>query len=301
MIKILKLIIVSLIAFLPLASLADVTVHFDNDHITGNAGAVVTLTGTLTNNSSTTPVYLTDLSNLLLIPLTFGSSTSASLFANPVSDSKVSLSLLPPMLNPLQQYSGNLAKISINSTTTAGDYFGGYNLFGSSVSGASSTAQVFQAFYVHINSDYSAPTSTVAPSLGGLQYPGPSSSGINLGLYSNGPRLIKLKDDKTIYWVAQNNLKIGMVSSKIFLSYHNKWEDVQEVEQIEFDAYPKAKFIRLNGAGAIYKISGSKKSIIPSSIWNNAGIDVGQIIDVNLTDFSSYPLKTPVENSSELN
>src|SRR5262249_53063589 len=75
------------------------------------------------------------------------------------------------------------------------------------------------------------------------------------GAYASGPRLIQLSGDPTVYWVSPNNLKIPMLSAKVFLSYNNKWSDIATVQQDEFDYYQAAKYIWLNGTGAIYKIN----------------------------------------------
>lgn len=119
--------------------------------------------------------------------------------------------------------------------------------------------------------------------------------------YPNGPRLIKLDGSNTIYWVSPNNIKIAILTRAVFLSYNNKDSDVQTVDQAEFDYYSAAKYIRLNGTGVIFKIEGNKKRAIPSAIWNPAGIDVSQIIDVNKTELSSYLTGSKLTSSDELN
>jgi hypothetical protein len=110
------------------------------------------------------------------------------------------------------------------------------------------------------------------------------------GMYQSGPRLIKLDGSDTVYWVSENNLKIPMLTRAVFLSYNNKDEDVQTVSQDEFDYYQDAKYIWLNGTGGIYKVdTGAKtKRLITSDVWNGSGLDAGQIINVNRTDFNSY-------------
>jgi hypothetical protein len=119
--------------------------------------------------------------------------------------------------------------------------------------------------------------------------------------YPNGPRLIKVEGGSVIYWVAENNLKIPMFTRSVFLSYHNKDADVQTVSQDEFNYYVNAKYIQLNGKGLVYFVSGKNKQSIPASIWNQSGVDAGQVISVNKTDFNSYKTGKSVKSTTELN
>lgn len=287
--NILKSILVLSVAVLPFFALADVSVNFSNNYATTTAGSSLILTGTLTNNSTTTPVYITGLNNLFVIPLNIGSTSVPSIFANSSGDSAASFALLPSTLAPSQQYSGNLAVLNINATTTPGDYFGGYNLFGGTSQSATNTPISFQTFYIHVNAGTS--TSTYIPPVQGLQFPAGLSfqdaSSIN-GSYQSGPRLIKLEGSNINYWVSPLNFKLPMWNDAVFKSYKNNPADVQTVSQSEFDYYQDAKYIRLIGNGKIYKIQGRTKYPIPSEIWNNSGIDAAQIIDINKTDFNSY-------------
>jgi plastocyanin len=136
----------------------------------------------------------------------------------------------------------------------------------------------------------------------GLQYqdPGPDLPGapintvvgdnglVAIAQYPSGPRLIQLSGDPVIYWVSPLNIKIPVWNDAVMASYHLNKTDVQVADQNEFDYYLNAQYIRLNGKGVIYKIEGSTKRSIPSSVWNVAGIDPSIIIDVNKTDLNSY-------------
>jgi plastocyanin len=118
--------------------------------------------------------------------------------------------------------------------------------------------------------------------------------------YPDGPRLIKLDGDDTVYWVSPNNLKIPMHSRAVFLSYHNKDEDVQTVSQEEFDYYHDAKYIWLNGKGGIYKTEGTTKRLIISQAWAEAGLGADQVINVNKADISSYKTGAKVTTSDNV-
>ncbi len=137
----------------------------------------------------------------------------------------------------------------------------------------------------------------------GLQMPADSGSGaltIPEALYLSGPRLIELDGTTDIYWVAPNNLKIPDFNTAIFDSYGSKLEDVQTVGQDEFDYYQNAQYIRLQGNAKIYKISGTTKRPIPSSVWNPAGINPEQIIDINRLNFNYYKTGKSVVDEEDL-
>ncbi|MDE2312302.1 MAG: hypothetical protein KGJ93_04440, partial [Patescibacteria group bacterium] len=119
--------------------------------------------------------------------------------------------------------------------------------------------------------------------------------------YVPGPRLIKLENDSTVYWVSPGGLKIPMISAAVFLSYHNKWSDVQTVGQEEFDSYANAQYIWLNGTGAIYKIDNGTRQQIAPDAWNNSGLDASQVIWVNRTDFNTYKAGPAITAANELN
>ncbi len=91
-----------------------------------------------------------------------------------------------------------------------------------------------------------------------------------------------------------------MWSAAVFNSYNNKQADVATVEQAEFDNYPNAEFIRLEGSARIYKTEGQTKRFIPSAVWNPAGLDPGLIINLNKTDFNSYKTGANLKNGDEL-
>ena len=301
---IVKSILIISAVLIPGLALAQVSLLFDNG---GNAyipaGLSMNLTGTITNTSSTTPVYLTDLSD---INLTLNDLVQEE---GPEVDQSASWAFLPGMLSPGQQYHGPLVKVTTSTTTPPGIYEASYDLIGGS-DASSNSLVTSQLIAVQVIATATPGTSSVLStasttptnfsSFVGLQFPGGNSSSTTVGgLQMNGgtfsipgfmpgPRLIKPADDSTVYWVSSGNLKIGMLSAAVFLSYGNKWEDIQTVDEGEFNNYATAKYIWLNGTGAIYKITNGVRHYIPSSVWNPAGIDSSQIINVNSTDFNSY-------------
>lgn len=302
---------------MPRLAAADVTVQFSLGHdATATANSIIQLAGTITNNSTTTPFYGNNLFDLNIIP----SNQIASVTPESVTIDQASGSgYLPLIIGPGQQFSGDLLNVNISASATLGDYLGMYGLSGGSDANATSVLAT-QYFVVHVTG--SVPAEPGSPTLSangsstttfvGLQMPGNSGSvqenfsiSCSGGLcmqnaYSPGPRLIKLDGDSTVYWVSSNNIKIPMLSAKVFLSYNNQWSDVQTVGQQEYDYYPTAKYIWLNGGGAIYLIKNGIRRYIPSAIWNPAGIDASQIINVNKTDFNSYSTGPDVSSVEEL-
>ena len=314
-----QVLIAAPLLFFPLLTRAEVIIQFENGgNATTTQGTIVTLAGTINNNSTTTLVNINFLSDIFLFPLVQSSSTAAEIFP---AETAQSFDYLPESLGPGQQYQGPLVKVDIGATTTPLDYWGIYNLLGGDSIDAT-TSLASQLFYVHvIGLSPPAPTNPIqAPTPGqtatstdlssfsglqmpgGLQLPGMESNSVSgdFSVFPTGPRLIKLQDETTVYWVSGNNIKIPMTSAKVFLSYKNKWSDVQTVSQQEFDYYQTAKYIWLNGKGAIYEIESGVKRYIPPSVWNPAGINPDKIIWVNKTDFNSYKTGQPVRNGAEM-
>lgn len=313
----------SLALLLPSFVLADVSIQLSGNSAVMPGGSSV-ITGTLTNNSQIT-TYLNG-----LISVSVGDPS------NKVSvDTVATTGYLPQSLAPGQQFSGPLIKVQASSTAASGIYQGNYVLAGGAAT-TSLSSLGSQTFTVNVSSSVpaasSTPATTTVPS--GLTIPSSTNTGVQLlqmpsgysgssdsssgpglqmpadqnlpdaqlvmGQYQQGPRLIKLEGSNTVYWVSPNNFKIPMFNNAVFLSYNNKWEDVTTVGQDEFDYYQNAKFIRLNGQGAIYYVQDKLKKKIPSEIWNNSGLDESQIIDVNKTDFNSYKSGSSVQSYDEM-
>ena len=289
----------------PLVSLAAVTVQFSNaGNATTTPGSQVIINGTITSDAST---YLNSPANL---SVTGNGQTTYGNPAFPSINASTSATYLPMTVSSSTPYSGPLVAVDVPASASVGNYYGFYGIIGGSAS-TDSNVLTSQPFYLHIVSTGTATTSPTDSSStpAGLQIPlgmqipagAQDQNTSSFTVYANGPRLIKLDGDGTVYWVSENNLKIAMTSAKVFLSYNNKWSDVQTVGQDEFNFYQNAKFIWLNGTGAIYLINNGVKQLIPSSIWNSSGIDASQIINVNKTDFASYKTGVKITSADELN
>lgn len=318
----LKIVVVLAAALLPAMCLADVSVVFDNGGTaTTTTSSTLIFTGTLTNTSPTDTVNLNALASLTLNSISqSGTQLTISNGAadNVVADASTSLAYLPKTLGPNQQYKGALVKVTTGATSTTASYWGNYTLLGGTTTTSYTTlgAGNFYVQVINTSSPFTIPVSSSTPATStpfvGLQMPsglqfnqngnssGPAGLQMPGSSYASGPRIIELENSTTPYWVSENNIKIAMWTDAVFLSYNNKKEDIQSVGQPEFDSYQNAQFIRLMGNSRIYLITGRTKKFIPSSIWNPAGIDPSQIIDVNKTDFNSYATGKNVASADEL-
>ena len=84
-------------------------------------------------------------------------------------------------------------------------------------------------------------------------------------------------------------------------SYGAQSSDAQTVGQDEFDYYQDSYYIRLQGNARIYFVKDGKvKQFIPSGVWNDAGLDGSQIVDVNKTEFNYYKTGKAVGSSLDI-
>ncbi len=295
------------ITFFPLFVQADVVVNFANGgHATTTPGVGVSWNGTILNNGTSSVAFLNSVGNLTITPVS-GMGTGTPVVT---IDTAQASGNFPTMLNSGQQYSGVLLKIDVGSTAALGDYLASYTLNAGMASGTNEFAKTV-ALTLHVVGSVSQnqpiTTTTTTPDaglqMGGLQMPSGLEYGdVETGMYAQGPRLIKLEGgNNLIYWVSGNNLKIPVWTKAVLKSYNISEADVQAVSQEEFDYYSSAKYIRLQNNPRIYKIEDNIKRFIPSSVWNPAGIDPAQIIDVNRTDFNSYKTGKSLTTMEELN
>ncbi len=303
---------------LPLVTLADIVVNF-NSGAAAPAGNAIIISGTVTNNGSYKQFIKASTS-----------SDSLAIVGQVAPASQLGLSInqpatngfLPSALNPGETYQGSLIQIDTLASTTLAGYWGSYSILGGLGTDSTSTlATQNYNFSVAIPPNAPLASSTLPtptpiptptptsmdgsglqmPSGLGYQDPGTGTDSLSFGLYQAGPRLIKLNGTGTVYWVSESNLKLAMMSRAVFLSYKNKDSEVVTVEQPEFDYYQNAKFIWLNGKGGIYKIEGTTKRLISTQAWSEAGVDPGQIIYVNRTEFNSYKTGSKITDAAELN
>ena len=207
---------------LPASALAEVSVTLNNPG-TVLPGAVVSIAGTITNNATSTAVFVNSAAGLSAIPSNQLASSSAAFVA---VDQAASVSYLPLVLNAGQSYQSNLMKININSQAYTGDYLVTYNLQGGENS-SSTDALATQYFVLHVGgNNFPAASSTTASTTDytgfvGLQMQDEISSPQNetgdKPLPIGGPWLVKTLDSPTVYWISpESGLKLGMFSAEVF-------------------------------------------------------------------------------------
>jgi hypothetical protein len=95
--------------------------------------------------------------------------------------------------------------------------------------------------------------------------------------------LIKESKKQEIYYLCpERKIKRWLKSPEIFLSYNNKWEDIQVISKYEMDAYPESNLIKLHKSNDIYLIEGNRKRLIKSvEEFERLGLDWNLIMEVN--------------------
>ncbi|MCK5122532.1 MAG: hypothetical protein KAQ87_00020 [Candidatus Pacebacteria bacterium] len=106
--------------------------------------------------------------------------------------------------------------------------------------------------------------------------------------YSRG-YLIRESRQGTIYYLSPNGVKKWIRNPEIFVSYNNKWEDIQVISKREMDSYPESNLIRLSGTNEIYFIEGATKHYIPTAqVFNKHHLDWNVVLDINEMEFNYY-------------
>ncbi len=124
-----------------------------------------------------------------------------------------------------------------------------------------------------IPSAYPTPTPTYTPT--------PPTAGC-------GPKTAKVDDDPTIYFVTASCLKMPILSARVFLSYGNRWENIQTISQEDLDSYDSVDYIKLKGNARVYKIEDTVKRYIYPSAASRLNIDPNSVVEVNATEFYAY-------------
>lgn len=107
-----------------------------------------------------------------------------------------------------------------------------------------------------------------------------------------GIKQIKTINNSAVYYLDHNaGMKKAYINEAAYLSYGNKWSDVQIVSQEELDKWTDVHLIKTSASPAVYYINGSKKAlIINEQEFVNNGFDWNDIIIANDTDLASYIL-----------
>lgn len=110
-----------------------------------------------------------------------------------------------------------------------------------------------------------------------------------------GPRLVKTANNATVYYITQKGLKKAIISAKVFLSYGDRWEQVETVSQDELSFYETVEYMRLKTDLRVYKISGGIKQYITPAAAARLQIHPDKVVPVNRTEFNSYKTGTIIK------
>lgn len=98
-------------------------------------------------------------------------------------------------------------------------------------------------------------------------------------------RLIKESGQSKIYYLSSRSIKKWVPTPEIFLSFNNKWEDVQVISKKEIESYAESNLMRHNNQ--IYLIEGTTRRLIPNETILSK-YDNNLILDTNKTEFNWF-------------
>jgi hypothetical protein len=101
-------------------------------------------------------------------------------------------------------------------------------------------------------------------------------------------RLLKTANNPTVYYVSPGGIKMPFPNADIFLSYKNKWQDIQVVSEAEISIYPDVEYIKLGNRKKIYWLQNNVKRLIDDKLVKQKNITDEQVIVVNKKEFEFY-------------
>ena len=102
-------------------------------------------------------------------------------------------------------------------------------------------------------------------------------------------KLIKEKGDDRIFYVTNSGMKKHILTTEVFNSYNNKYEDVVEVDAQIVNSLEIVNLIKDSEDHKVYKIEGDKKKWIKSAeAFNRNKFDWNKIAPSNDTELNAY-------------
>lgn len=103
-----------------------------------------------------------------------------------------------------------------------------------------------------------------------------------------------------VYYITESGMKRELPNLNVFYSYGNKLEEIAEVSQKEFDAYPNVETIKFNDHWRVYKLEKQNGQIVKRWIkspqaFERHGFDWARIAPVNWTEINAYPTVEAVD------
>ncbi len=103
-----------------------------------------------------------------------------------------------------------------------------------------------------------------------------------------------------VYMINDSGHKRPIKSIDIFNSYEFSWNDVADIDPIEFVFYPDARLVRVAGGTKVYYIDGDTLQPIQSlEVFNENGFSWDELHVISLTDFASYSVGAEITGKIE--
>ncbi len=101
-------------------------------------------------------------------------------------------------------------------------------------------------------------------------------------------KLVKSGASPTVYLVSNNNLKLAIPSSKIFLSYGFHWQDILTVDDSQINNLPDVSYVSLKNSKSIYKLEGPGKRLLSSSAVKFFNLSSNNVLTLSPQHFSYF-------------
>lgn len=125
-------------------------------------------------------------------------------------------------------------------------------------------------------------------------------SNSQLSQYRRASLLRPAASDK-IYYLTEAGFIRHIPNPAVFLSYSNRWQDVIQISQLEFSAYPKNTLVRLYNDPRVWLLEQAennqtvKRWIKTASVFNRLGLNWQEIAPINEVEFAAYPEGAVIE------
>ncbi|OGN00400.1 MAG: hypothetical protein A2651_01820 [Candidatus Yanofskybacteria bacterium RIFCSPHIGHO2_01_FULL_42_12] len=116
-------------------------------------------------------------------------------------------------------------------------------------------------------------------------------------------KLVRVKNDKTNYYITEGRMIRPFLNKKVFDSYGNREEDIVIISEKEFSFYPRNQFVfaeglfGLSGVQAIdiFQLTGDgqKRYLVPQ-VARKMRISSEQVAPINKTELDSYDYGNPI-------
>lgn len=113
-----------------------------------------------------------------------------------------------------------------------------------------------------------------------------------------GNLLIRVGDDTRIYYVTESGMKRHIPNPEVFVSYGNKWVDINIVSQEKFESFEDNEYVHLNGSASVYKLENGTKRLVEN--FESRGITWEQVAPINEVEYNFYMDGEVIKAESEI-